>query len=238
MIKKITKKLLYEGSILPVNHVMMFHHIDDGNIVKKSNCVLKYSSFIEFIDSGLEFISIAEYINFKYENRNKCVITFDDGLEDVYRVAYPELKKRNIPFAIFIVTDFLDKEGYIGREELIEMSTDPLVTICSHGVTHQLLSGMDEYQQVVELEESKKILEQIIQKPVNYFAYSHGKYDNETLKLLRENDWYDFAFGVQSLPTNSITKSWKWHLPRINFDNNGMRYQIIRNKGKVRLSYK
>ena len=52
---------------------------------------------------GVDFISVDEYIKFSLSDRNKCLITFDDGLQDVYRVVYPELKKRGIPFLMFVI---------------------------------------------------------------------------------------------------------------------------------------
>ncbi len=37
-------------------------------------------------------------------------ISFDDGYEDNYSIAFPILKKYNIPFSIFISSDFIDNE--------------------------------------------------------------------------------------------------------------------------------
>lgn len=91
---------------LPSSTVLMFHHIDDGNIIVRSGCRLSKKSFVDILDSGISFISAEEYTQFVFSWKNPCLITFDDGLKDVYRVAYPELKKRNIPFTVFIVTDF------------------------------------------------------------------------------------------------------------------------------------
>lgn len=201
---------------------MMFHHINDGKIIKKSRCVFSYNDFIAVLESGLEFVAIENILTAKQKFK-KCAITFDDGLKDLYRVAYPELKKRNIPFTIFIVTNFLDTEGYISMKELLEMSRDPLVTIASHGVSHDILKGMKCEEQKHELLYSKQFLEKIINKEVKYFAFSHGQFDECTLKILKESRYYDFAFGVQGYPLNRMTKKWKYHLPRVNFENGNVR---------------
>lgn len=225
-IRKLAKRILY--SLIPSSYVLMFHHINDGNLVVKSGCILDYKHFLEIIDSGVDFISVDEYIKFSLSDRNKCLITFDDGLQDVYRVAYPELKKRGIPFLMFVITDFLNTEGYITTEELLEMAEDPLVTIGSHGLSHKVLKNMDLNNQRRELADSKQFLENLLHRPVKYFAYSHGKYDDGTLDILNKTHCYDFAFGVSGYPTNFLTRRWTYHLPRFNCEDGKIPF-IIKN---------
>lgn len=234
-IKRILKKCLirFSGSFC-----LMFHHIDNGEILQKSGCVLSYEKFVNILDSGLEFISVDEYIAFSKKSRNKCAITFDDGLSDVYSVAYPELKKRQIPFTVFVITDFLDQEGYLTTQELEILAADPLVTVGAHGVTHNVLKGMDGAQQEIELQQSKRLAEQLIGREVKYFAFSHGLYDETTLNLLKESKAYSNAFGVVGVPLNFVTKQWKYHLPRINCENNKMNFEIVAKKNKTIVSIK
>ena len=235
--KKLLKKIFYS---LPASYTLMFHHIDDGKIIKKSGCVLDKDSFIKIVDSGLDFISIDELFNTSIKKRNKCVVTFDDGLQDVYRIAYPELKNRGIPFTIFIVVDFLDTYGYITTEELCEMAKDPLVTIGSHGMSHDVLKGMDPKQQEKEILCSKNVLENILNRQIKYFAYSHGQYDDSTLSILRKSKCYDYVFGVSGYPTNIYTKSWKYYLPRLNCENGQSHFYVdsTQKKAKIKFNYR
>ena len=165
-VKQLIKKMAFD--FLPSSTVLMFHHIDNGNIIVKSGCRMKINSFVDILDSGVSFISAEEYTKFRLSWQNPCMITFDDGLKDIYDVAYPELKRRNIPFTVFVVTDFLDKEGYISSKELQLLANDPLVTIGSHGTTHKILRGMSEAEQRLELLESKHILEEITGKRISF----------------------------------------------------------------------
>ena len=212
--KRFLKKIFYK---IPSSYILMFHHIDDGRIIPKSGCILDYDVFLDVINSDMQFVSAIDLV--KKHIKNKVAITFDDGLKDVYRVAYPELKKRSIPFSIFIVTDFLDKEGYISTSELIEMSKDPLVTVGSHGVTHKILKGMPIQEQIDELKSSKAILEKIIDSDVEIFAYSHGQFDDNTIRLLKKYKFYKYIFGTGGLPLNFITKKYIYNLPRFNCEN-------------------
>lgn len=230
-VKRLVKYLMFAN--LPCATVLMLHHVDDGNLIVKSGCKLSKSTFVEIIDSGIPFISMEEYVRFPFSQRNPCTITFDDGLKDVYRVAYPELKKRGIPFTIFVVTDFLNQEGYITTDELLELATDPLVTIGSHGVTHDILKGMPQEKQRAELLDSKKHLEEILGRPMRYFAYSHGQYDDITLALLQKEKYYDWAFTAGGGITNRITRKNNFTLPRINCENGLNTFHIVRQKNGV-----
>lgn len=234
MIRKLLKKIFYN---LPAAYILMFHHIDDGSINVKSGCILDKEKFIEIIDSGIEFAALSDCIN--NIRSGKCAITFDDGLADMYRIAYPELKKRNIPFTVFIVTDFLDNEGYITTEELRKMAADPLVTVGSHGVTHDIFKGMDTEKQKEELLRSKETLQKIINKDVELFAYSHGQYEALTLRLLKELKCYKEAFSAASFPLNVYTKHWRYRIPRINIDNASERFAVVmsRNRPKPTIKY-
>lgn len=233
MIKKAIKRIVFAS--LPCATVLMFHHIDDGELIVKSGCHLNKSRFIEVLDSGIPFISMVEYAQFPFSKRNPCTITFDDGLKDVYRVAYPELKKRGIPFTIFVVTDFLDQEGYITTDELLELAADPLVTIGSHGVTHEILKEMPQEKQRLELVDSKNRLEELIGRPVRFFAYSHGQFDDATLALLRKEKYYDCAFAAGGGITNWITCKSNYKLPRINCEDGLRTFHIVRKRSGARL---
>lgn len=64
--------------------------------------------------SGFSFFSLDQVYSF-IKNKTKIpsngfVITFDDGYLDNYRYAYPLLKKLEVPFTIYITTDFIDSD--------------------------------------------------------------------------------------------------------------------------------
>jgi len=49
---------------------------------------------------------------------NAVVITVDDGYRDFYASAFPILRSRGIPAIVFLVTDFLDRRGWIWTEQV------------------------------------------------------------------------------------------------------------------------
>ena len=221
-LKSLVRKLAC--SILPSSEVVVFHHITNSPVIQQSGCLLKYNDFLDFIDKYRKYFSPLDCLVKKREKR-KIAITFDDGLEDVYYVAYPLLKKMKIPFAIFIVTDFLDQKGYITTEQLKEMAADGLVTIGSHGKTHAIFPKLKDEEKNIELYDSKEILETLIGRDIVYFAYSHGQCDKETLKKIRKIKLYGYAFSVRSIPLNFLSFN-KYRLPRTNVDKTSYEHVI------------
>lgn len=209
--KRIVKKLIYY--ILPASYVFMFHHITNQPDIQKSGCLLSFEKFKSMLlrYEG-HYAPLDDVVS---KNKRNCIsITFDDGLADLYTLAYPFLKDHGIPFTAFILSDMLDKPGYITTEQLKIMSADPLVTIGSHGVTHEVFPKLNAENKRKELYQSKQILQELTGRNINCFAYSHGQYDEETLQLVK---CYDYAMGVDGVPLNLITAK-RYLLPRYNIE--------------------
>ena len=194
----------------------MVHHVSLTPKNQKSGCLCDSNDFEKLlIQYQNEFNSIDDF------NNNHIVLTFDDGLEDLYTIAYPLLRKYRIPFTVFIVTDFIDQPGYLTTSQIIEMSHDPICSIGSHGVTHLVFPKLSYAEKENELKRSKEILEKIIDKSVCYFAYSHGQYDHDTLKLVKK--YYSKAFTAGGLGLNNfpLVRN-KYLYQRLNFSNDSV----------------
>lgn len=190
----------------------MFHQIDISKY-DLSSCKLCQETFSEIINSYHCYTDILDASTNKLQR--KIAITFDDGYEDVYRIAFPFLKKNNIPFTVFVVEDFLDTPGYLSKTQLRCLSDASNVTIGSHGKSHQVLTKMDFLDKKREIQGSKMNIENIIGKEVPVFSYSHGQFDNECLDLVKV---YKAAYAANSLPINILTQRKIYSLPRINID--------------------
>ncbi|HUW65421.1 MAG TPA: polysaccharide deacetylase family protein [Spirochaetia bacterium] len=121
------------------------------------------------------------------------VITFDDGYEDNYRFAFPVLKKYHFPATIFLVAGAVDKTNYFDRGPVLpmlqwgqirEMAADG-IDFESHGARHLHMAGLAPDQAVAELLSSRTILESALGRPVAFFCYPYGSFDQKTRRLAR-----------------------------------------------------
>jgi peptidoglycan/xylan/chitin deacetylase (PgdA/CDA1 family) len=107
-----------------LGHILMFHRVvtPDGSPRIPENRILEITpkhltDIIGFYrQRGFEFVSMDEVtrrLDGKRSKKKFVAFTFDDGYADTYTTAYPILKKENIPFSIYITTDFPDRKAYM-----------------------------------------------------------------------------------------------------------------------------
>jgi len=132
------------------------------------------------------------------------VLTFDDNYQGFYDIAYPLLKERNWPCAVFVHTNFVgDKASAHPKmdwDTLKQLDAEGLVTIASHTLSHpDDMAKLPLEEQEKELRESKRILEEQLGHPVPYFAYPNGKGDAKTYRAAMDAG-YTMAFTINNGP--------------------------------------
>lgn len=80
-------------------------------------------------------------------------------------------------------------------EDIQKLSLDPLVTIGSHSVNHEILTALPIKEAEEEITLSKHLLEQWINKPINHFSYPDGKY-NAPVKEIAKKAGYKTATRI------------------------------------------
>ena len=132
-------KLLREGVI---GLIFMLHHVTEKDPSRiPTNEDLKVSpSFLEKVilrykKEGFDFLSLDQLYDFvskdKFPNRPFIVFTIDDGYLDNYTKALPVFDLYQVPFAIFVATDFIDKKAILWWDSLEELLlTHDEVTTC------------------------------------------------------------------------------------------------------------
>jgi len=117
-----------------------------------------------------------------------AVVTFDDGFVSVKDNAAPELKRRQIPWTLFVPSGCLGQsptwlrhapaaarqDRVMTAGELRTLAQDPCVSIGSHTVTHAHLVEFGPDRANGELARSKADLETLLQRPVDQFSYPFG----------------------------------------------------------------
>ena len=115
------KSLIKEGAM---GVVYMLHHISekDSNRIPTNEDLKVSPSFLEKIilkykKNGFDFISLDQLYRIimsdERPGRPFVVFTIDDGYVDNYTNALPVFARYNVPFAIFVATDFVDKKAIL-----------------------------------------------------------------------------------------------------------------------------
>lgn len=132
------------------------------------------------------------------------VLTFDDNYQGFYDYAYPILKERGYPAAVFVHTNFVgDKTGAHPKmdwDTLRTLDGEGLVTVASHTLSHpEDMAKLPLEDQERELTESKTKLEAELGHPVPYFAYPNGTGDQATFDAAQRAG-YTLAFTIVNGP--------------------------------------
>jgi len=220
-------------------NVLLYHHISDQTPFTTSTSPEDFSGQLDyFARLGYEIVDLQKAVeqirSGQPLNRKSLAITFDDGFESVCNVAYPELKKRGLPFTVFLSTQPIDDNyrGFCSWQQLREMSRNG-GTIANHTTEHrhlvsEALSNQPWLEQAKQdINKAQNRIRQQIGVAPKLFAYPFGEYNNQ-LKLWLSEQGY-IAFGQQS---GSIGEYSDWQaLPRFNAAGNyasakSLRYKI------------
>ncbi len=225
MILKRIKRKLYKALHPAVGEIWMLHRVVEIRSENPNQRSLEVTPewlegrIKEYQKRGYSFVSIDEIAN----KRRWVCITFDDGYQDNYTVAYPLLKRLGVPFVVYVSTGFIDNKlpmwWYPGEslgissEDLRAMDSDSLCTVGAHTVTHVGLDTLSYDEQFREIVDSKQDLERILGHSVLHFSFPHGAHNSDTLTLCQKQG---FHTAVQSWGGKVRCGSNFYSLPRIN----------------------
>ncbi|RDV16466.1 polysaccharide deacetylase family protein [Pontibacter diazotrophicus] len=112
------------------------------------------------------------------------MLTFDDTNLDQFTVAAPELEKYGFKGVFFVMTVSLGRPRYMSRAQVKDLS-DRGHSIGSHTWDHQNVKKLKSEDWITQVEKPSKVLEEIIGKPVTYFAYPFGLWNKEAITELQ-----------------------------------------------------
>jgi peptidoglycan/xylan/chitin deacetylase (PgdA/CDA1 family) len=125
-------------------------------------------------------------------NARYSIVTVDDGWKSFADNALPELKRRNIPVAMFAISarlgqsvDGISFDRLVSAEELRALDTE-VVTIGSHTATHAKMTALGAPDAMRELRESRGQLAAILGRDVTMFCFPYGAFGDALIPMCRE----------------------------------------------------
>jgi peptidoglycan/xylan/chitin deacetylase (PgdA/CDA1 family) len=226
--------------------VLMYHSVRED--YKYDHCINKdvfYNHMKMLENSGFNVITLDTFINFMEGKsqvpENAVLITFDDGYEDFYNLAYPVLKNRDLSATMFMITSTIgDKTGWNPKIDLQQMKemVEHNIYFQSHSHNaHKYIEGangkedaflvtrtfndnhvpetFEEYYDRIykDLKKSKEVLDELLNQDTKVLAVPYGR-ANSTVYEIANLVGLDYNFTIKP---GVVTKNTdKMSLPRIN----------------------
>ena len=136
---------------------------------------------------GLRGVSVQELLRATGAGNNAGLvgITFDDAYENFLDFAVPILEKCGFSATVFAVGGMLGSSNFwdesprmklLGEEGLREAARRGM-EIGAHSMSHIRLAGLPAAQLAEEVGESRRVLEEVLDEPVEGFCYPYGSLD-------------------------------------------------------------
>jgi peptidoglycan/xylan/chitin deacetylase (PgdA/CDA1 family) len=161
-------------------------------------------------ENGYHVIPLAQLVDY-LEGRQATlppravVITVDDGWSCAYTQIAPQLRKRGMPFTLFVYPHIVGRGLHaVTWDQVAELAREG-VDVESHTFTHSFLTRLDAPALQRELSESRQEIEKRIGKPARFLSYPYGDYNRSVMDLAAQ-DGYQAAVTTSRGPITSETQ--------------------------------
>ncbi len=185
--------------------VLQYHHIDDQTPPSTSTSPHLFREHLQYLkDNRFTVVSLPKLVSLiqqkKDVNTQLVAITFDDGYQSTYEIAYPMLKEYEFPFTIFVNTAPIEeaRASHVTWKQLSEMKKHG-ATIANHTHNHTHLIRHDQSSAqwrntvIREIKQAQDIINKHLKQDVKLFAYPYGEFDEETIQLMSELGYISFG---------------------------------------------
>jgi len=183
----------YRSPIRPRIPVICYHgiymsHGKKGSALAISGDQLN-AQLKSLYDSGYHTISPGQLCDYLAKAAplplKPVLITFDDTRAEHFSIAAPLLEQYGFKGVFFVMTVPIGKPGYMTAKEIRSLSDSGHV-IGAHTWDHPYLNRSGAWNYTVQVARPKLLLEQITGKPVVYFAYPYGEWNETAIDMLRK----------------------------------------------------
>ena len=141
----------------------MYHRFNENKYPSTNIKIDVFEKQLELIEkNNIEYYDPVMFDNeFNNPKKNKKIlITVDDAFTSFYDNAWPILKKKKIPFILFVSTEPVGKPGYMNWDQIKEVSSYDFAFIGNHSHTHEYLLDFsyDDFER--DIKNSIKIFEE------------------------------------------------------------------------------
>jgi len=178
----------------------MYHRFDEDKYPSTNIKLNVFKEQLNIIENQkINFIHPKDFKQVISNNKleRKILLTIDDGLLSFYENAWPILKKRKIPFILFVNTREVGAYNYMNWDQIIELYESENVEIGNHSHSHEYL--VEESPKAIreDILKSMEIFKNKLGKNSKFFSYPFGEYSLEFKNIIKDLD-FKYAFGQHS----------------------------------------
>ncbi len=179
---------------------LMYHRFEENKYPSTNIKIEDFKKHLSIIQNqDIQFINPTNFSNELVSNKSqrKILLTIDDSFLSFYQNAWPILKRKKIPFILFVNTREVGSFNYMSWEQIREINKYNFVEIGNHSHSHEYL--VDEEPSVIkdDIEKSISIFKNELGKNSEFFSYPFGEYSLEFKKIIKSFK-FKYAFGQHS----------------------------------------
>jgi peptidoglycan/xylan/chitin deacetylase (PgdA/CDA1 family) len=212
--------------------VLLYHSIENGgDFFSVSPEEFRWQ--LETIKKNAEVVPLSRaFLHAKGESvaRDSVAVTFDDGYRDFLTSALPILKELEVPATVFVLGENPDRTQLendvplMSPEDIRAVSSESVVSIGSHALTHRKLTRLTASERKDELEGSRAMIMKQSGILPEYIAYPKGNYNDAVLEDVR---LAGFSGGCSVIERGVRAGDNVYTLPRIQVDSSTTRSLLV-----------
>ena len=179
-------------------------HILNGHRTQGEPEPETFDRLLDRLAENVKFIRIEEAVQMimKHEHPDRPLVafTFDDGFTECYDYFAPLLEKLGVNAMFFVNPNYVEgDDAYIhhfnndivltpGKQpmrwkHLVDLSARGHI-IAAHTMDHYMVNTDDEQTLHDQIDTCRRVIEEHLQKPCDYFAFPYGKLEHANLKAI------------------------------------------------------
>ena len=165
--------------------ILVYHQIDAGLGREMEVPLVTFERQLQWLQECTEIVDLETALARRGDPdaHRLVVLTFDDGYDDMFRLAYPLLRRAGVPFTLYLTTHPTEAREPLfpgGRAEPVtwdqveEMAASGLMTLGAHTHRHPDLTRIDPGEIGRDLEQSNQLIEARMGVRPVHFCYPYG----------------------------------------------------------------
>lgn len=177
--------------------LLVYHQIGAGLGREMEVPAAVFERQIEWLVANMSIVSLEEAWRRRAEPEadRLVVLTFDDGYDDMYKMAYPMLEQARLPFTLYLTTHPTEsgepllpggKADPITWRQVEEMAGSDLMTLGAHTHRHPDLRNVESGEIERDLDQCNDLIERRMGISPKHFCYPYGFWASQADKPIRD----------------------------------------------------